>query len=152
MNKFTTLMLILMMSLGLLVPVAFAAEIDAQAMISCFMAPDFCGKTLSACEGGISENMRQEVAAMVDSGKTKDEIIQHYVGIYGMQILSAPPKEGFYLTAWFMPVIGLAAGVAIMFGYMQRTKIKGSKQSNANSQADNGAYDEEVEEELKKYI
>jgi len=134
--------------------VAWAGELTSQAGINLFMAPDFCGKTLAACEGGLSEQMRQEVAAMAESGKTKDEVINHYVGIYGQQILAAPPKEGFYLTAWLMPIIGLGAGLAAVVVYLQRTKGSGKARSNKQIAKDDesGLYDDEVDEEIKKYL
>jgi len=152
--KFLRLLVITLVLFSLLGPAAWAGELTPQAGINLFMAPDFCGKTLAACEGGLSEQMRQEVSAMVESGKTKEEVINHYVDIYGQQILAAPPKEGFYLTAWFMPIIGLGAGLAAVVVYLQRTKgngqVKGDKQVVKDD--DSGLYDDELDEEIKKYL
>ena len=33
---------------------------------------------------------------------------------YGLVILSAPPTEGFHLTAWFMPIVAFVFGALVI--------------------------------------
>jgi cytochrome c-type biogenesis protein CcmH len=67
---------------------------------------------LSTCECGTAEQMRTEIAGMIDKGQTKDDILNYYVGKYGEKVLAAPVAQGFNLSAYITPfaVILLGAG------------------------------------------
>lgn len=78
-----------------------------------------CGchpQSVEDCACGRAEQMRAEMAALVDGspGKpamTGDEIIASYIAEKGEQILIAPAAAGFNLFAWLGPVIGLVLGL-----------------------------------------
>ncbi len=44
---------------------------------------------------------------MMNKGWDKDKIRDYYVNIYGEEILTAPEKSGFSLTAWVLPFVAL---------------------------------------------
>lgn len=82
-------------------------EIQANLMCQCG-----CTMVLATCECGTAEQMRTEIAGMIDKGQTKDDILNYYVGKYGEKVLAAPVAQGFNLSAYITPfaVILLGAG------------------------------------------
>ncbi len=67
-----------------------------------------CGHTtIAECRKdpcATSHKMRGELAALIDQGKTHDEIIQAFVASYGSQeMLGAPIDKGFNRLAWLFP-------------------------------------------------
>jgi cytochrome c-type biogenesis protein CcmH/NrfF len=60
--------------------------------------------------------MRTELAGLVNSGKTHDEVIGYYIEKYGSQEpLAAPIDRGFNRLAWVLPYL-LGAGGAVAVG------------------------------------
>lgn len=113
---------ILVGTIALFATSALGGESDAayREIEALFMAPDFCGKTLAECPAMVSEDMRQEIRAMLQAGDSKEQIVNKFVARYGYQILAAPPKEGFFLTAWVLPVVALLIGIWVMYAFLQR--------------------------------
>lgn len=54
------------------------------------MAPCCYTQTINLHMSEIAQRMRQEVERMVNQGRTEIEIISHYKGLYGEQILAVP--------------------------------------------------------------
>jgi cytochrome c-type biogenesis protein CcmF len=64
-----------------------------------------------------SHQMRGELAALIDQGKTHDEIIQAFISKYGSEeMLGAPIDKGFNRLAWLLPYAVGATG-AVMIGF-----------------------------------
>ena len=54
--------------------------------------------------------MEIEIAGMVNTGKTKIEILVYYKEKYGERVLAVPVAEGFNYFAWIAPIfIGVLA-------------------------------------------
>ena len=66
---------------------------------------------------GVSHQMRGELAAFIDQGKSHDEIIQAFVTKYGSEeMLGAPLNKGFNRLAWLFPyLLGAAGAFAVAF-------------------------------------
>ena len=64
-----------------------------------------CGrKRVGECTCGLAAEMRAEIATLVETGRTRDEIIQHFVTKYGSQeVLASPIDRGFNRLAWLLP-------------------------------------------------
>ncbi len=54
--------------------------------------------------------MKAIVRARVASGATADEIKAELVDQFGPGVLAEPPKSGFDLIAWLLPLLGVAVG------------------------------------------
>ncbi len=55
-----------------------------------------------------NKEMEIEIAGMVNTGKTKTEILDYYKGKFGERVLAVPVAEGFNYFAWIAPIfIGL---------------------------------------------
>lgn len=79
------------------------------------MSPVCPGKLLTACPSAEGAQLREVVRRKVDAGETKEQIVQYFVEVYGPSVLPAPPPEGFFLTAWLLPFMGLVSGLGVFF-------------------------------------
>ncbi|MFQ6616763.1 MAG: cytochrome c-type biogenesis protein CcmH [Fidelibacterota bacterium] len=70
-----------------------------------------CNMTVDACQGAMdcqsAENLSAEASALIGLGMGKNDVLSRLVDRYGEQILSAPTKRGFNLTAWILPFVAL---------------------------------------------
>ncbi len=87
-----------------------------------------CNMLLSVCETQmtceVAKGMKAEVKSMVDEGLTEDEILELMKKRYGSTVLAVPPKEGFTLSLWTYPVIGIVAGLLIIYAISKRRGAK----------------------------
>jgi len=86
---------------------AVLADLENALMCKC---DDKCGKVLINCTCATSDKTRAEFTKLLESGLTKEQIIQMQVDKYGETVLSAPTKNGFNLTAWVAPFAALLVG------------------------------------------
>lgn len=108
-----------------------------------------CRTTDFAC--GNSPLVHRDVLALVAGGYSGDEIMKAMIGVYGNNILMAPPKEGVNLIAWFGPFVALAIG-AVGVNWLLRTWRRNAQTAAAHGQAvspmhahDIGATNEEMD-------
>ncbi|MBI5029252.1 MAG: cytochrome c-type biogenesis protein CcmH [Chloroflexi bacterium] len=73
-----------------------------------------CTMVLSTCDCGTAEQMRGEIRSMLGEGKTKDDILNFYVGKYGDKVLAAPKAEGFNISAYITPFIVILLGGGVL--------------------------------------
>jgi cytochrome c-type biogenesis protein CcmH len=105
------------------------ATIDVDMMAEKFFCTCGCNMLLSVCETQmtceVAKSMKKEIEVMIDKGLTEEEIVESMKKRYGDQILAIPPKEGFTLSLWVYPVLGVIAGSFII--YMVSRRRKGAK-------------------------
>jgi cytochrome c-type biogenesis protein CcmF len=110
-----------------------------------------CGHTtIAECRKDpcpVSHQMRGELAAMIDQGKTHDQIIQTFVERYGSEeMLGAPIDKGFNRLVWLLPW-SLAATGALVIGF---AAVKWSKPHDAPPpEPIDAAADERLDDELR---
>ena len=74
------------------------------------MAPCCWTQPISEHFSEITAIMREEVRAFVAEGKSRGEILDYYVGIYGERILAAPRARGINVLAYVAPFAALILG------------------------------------------
>ncbi len=57
---------------------------------------------------------------MVSRGDSEDKITQTFVQEFGTTVYAEPPKSGFSLVAWLMPVFYFLVGVAIVVFFIMK--------------------------------
>lgn len=62
----------------------------------------------------LAQQMKAVVRERLAAGQSEDEIIAYFVSKYGEWILLDPPKHGFNLVVWLMPVAALGGGVLLL--------------------------------------
>lgn len=78
------------------------------------MSPACPGRTLLNCTSGQAEQWRELIRQKLAQGESKPQILQHFVEIGGDAMLAAPPKKGFALTAWLLPVFVMLNGAGLI--------------------------------------
>jgi cytochrome c-type biogenesis protein CcmH len=135
-------------------------------------ANDVAGKLMCECgaavtvadcgENAVANGMRAIISQQVALGKTTDEILDHFVSLYGECILAEPRKSGIGLAAWLAPFVAIVAGGAVLGGSMWAWSRRGRQgravlggrppeQSPSNGGEQMDEYERRVEEELKKF-
>ena len=97
-------------------PVASASEArptlaDLEDEIMCPVCP---GETLEQSSSPAAQQVERFIAVRVRAGDSKQEIKDKLVAQYGPRILAAPPKEGFDLIAWVLPLAGALVGALVL--------------------------------------
>jgi cytochrome c-type biogenesis protein CcmH len=87
------------------------AELEGEVMCP------VCETTLDQSSSPAAQQIKRVFANRIAAGDTKTQIKDRLVAEYGDAILAAPPREGFGLVAWWLPVIGIVvAAVAVGIG------------------------------------
>ena len=73
-----------------------------------------CHTTLDQSDSPIARRMKTFILERIRAGDTKSEIKQKLVDQFGIAVLAEPPKKGFHLLAWLLPIVGLAGGAAVL--------------------------------------
>jgi cytochrome c-type biogenesis protein CcmH len=84
------------------------------------MSPYCPGRTLDACPSPQAAELRQWIGAQEDAGRSRDEVEEQLVRIYGETMLSAPRAQGWGLTAYVIPVGAFAFGGALLWIFLRR--------------------------------
>ena len=88
-----------------------------------FVCPT-CKTTLDQSDSPIARRMKQVIRNSLAEGKTESEIRDQLVAQFGPAVVAEPPKKGFDLLAWLVPLGILAAGAvgvgAIAWGWRRR--------------------------------
>ena len=85
-----------------------------------------CKTTLDQSDAPIARRMKQRIRAMLAQGATEKQIKDNLVAQFGPGVIAEPPKSGFDLLAWLVPLGVLAAGAlgvgAIAWGWSRRRR------------------------------
>ncbi|WP_241657789.1 cytochrome c-type biogenesis protein [Anaerobacillus alkaliphilus] len=120
-------------------------EVASQFMCMCGCGQDHFECNMQGC--GLNDSFKSEIKEMMDDGLTKDQIKDYYLSMYGEEILTAPEKKGFSLTAWVLPFVALGvAGIGIVF--IIRKWVAGYKEEETSFEA--RSEEEELEDEIVK--
>jgi len=136
-----------------------ALQTEIQNALACYCG---CGMTIQGCLGGMicseSKTISKEVAAHLQNGKGKPEVLQAMVAQYGERILAAPTKEGFNLTAWILPFVALVVGgfivAKVIAGWKKQTPVSmpGSPVVAAKKENEpSDPYQDRFERELREF-
>jgi cytochrome c-type biogenesis protein CcmH len=82
-----------------------------------------CGQVLTQCNHvgcTMSTSMLKELGTMVNRGDSEEKITQTFVQEFGTTVYAEPPKTGFSLVAWLMPVFYFVVGAAIVVFFINK--------------------------------
>ena len=68
----------------------------------------------------LAGEMRTEIETQLRAGRSPDQVRAFFVDRYGEWILLAPPRRGWNLLPWAVPVVGVLAGVALWVVFVRR--------------------------------
>src|SRR5262249_27204592 len=73
-----------------------------------------CGTTLAQSDSAAAKQIERDIQVKIREGWTKSQIEDFLVQQYGESILASPPKHGFNLLAWLLPIVGLLGAAAVL--------------------------------------
>jgi cytochrome c-type biogenesis protein CcmH len=78
------------------------------------MCPICEGETLAQSDSAAAQRIKVEIQHRIAAGETRSQIKRHLVSEWGERILAAPPRHGFDLLAWLLPIVGVLVGAAVL--------------------------------------
>jgi cytochrome c-type biogenesis protein CcmH len=104
--------LALLIALALLAPAAASAQQASLPDIEDEVMCPICGTTLELSDSPQAERQRELIRGWIDDGMSKEEIKDALVAEYGPDVLALPESDGFDLTAWVIPALGIGIAAA----------------------------------------
>ena len=116
-----------------------------------------CGLTVASCQESmtctVANGIVQQIQRQIDEGKSKQEIQEYFVSLYGEQILALPRKSGFSLTAWTTPFLAVALGAvvvsAVVWFWVKRRSVLAGAGAPSGPPSVTSAYEERVDQDLR---
>ncbi len=99
-------------------PLIVGVEEKIRCTCGCNLSVYTCRTTDFTCE--VSPAMHREVIALVEEGKTGEQILAAFVQRYGEAVLMAPPKRGFNWAGYLVPGVAILAGGILLAWYLKR--------------------------------
>jgi cytochrome c-type biogenesis protein CcmH len=116
-----------------------------------------CQTTLELSNAPVADRMRAFIRARIAAGDTKSEIKAALVDQFGESVLAAPPKEGFNLLAWVLPLAGAAVALGLLaFALVRWSRTRPEAAGPMPASANGGppldpALERRLDEELARY-
>ncbi len=90
-----------------------AASIDY--IIENLRCPCGCNMVLEDCSCTTAKDMMNQIRQKIIDGKSEEQIIAEFHGIYGDIVLATPPKSGLELILWMLPIITSVMGTIVIY-------------------------------------
>jgi cytochrome c-type biogenesis protein CcmH len=78
------------------------------------MCPICEGETLAQSDAPAAHRIKAYIQRRIEQGATRSQIKDELVDQWGKRILAAPPRHGFDLLAWALPLVGLLGGAGVL--------------------------------------
>ncbi|MGH2728403.1 MAG: cytochrome c-type biogenesis protein [Actinomycetota bacterium] len=120
-----------------------AADLEAE------LVCPVCETTLDQSTAPVAERMKTFIRLRIAAGDTEQEIKDALVAEFGPAVLATPPRGGFGLLAWLLPLAALIAGaiaVAVLLRAWSRRRAP-----RDDAQALDPELERLVDEELARF-
>ena len=84
------------------------------------------GRALSDCPTEKADRLRAEIRTSLESGRSKEEVVEEIISRYGEKYRAKPKTYGFGIFAWLMPLFFI---LTLGFIFFKRVKVKAQEQS-----------------------
>ena len=85
-----------------------------------------CHTTLDQSDAPAARRIESRIQVLIAQCKTEQQIKDDLVANFGAGILAAPPRKGFDLLAWWLPIGGILAGALLLaFGVWRWSRTRG---------------------------
>jgi cytochrome c-type biogenesis protein CcmH len=121
-----------------------AADLEAE------LVCPVCETTLDQSNAPVAERMKTFIRVRIAAGDSEQEIKDALVAEFGPEVLAEPPRGGFGLLAWLLP-LGALVGGAIAVGLLIRTWSRRAPPSEPADERLDPELDRLVDEELARF-
>jgi cytochrome c-type biogenesis protein CcmH len=122
------------------------AEMEGEVMCP------ICHTTLDQSNSAAAQRIKAFIVRRIRAGDSKSEIERRLVRDFGPAILAQPPKHGFDLLAWLLPIGGLVAGaLAVGFAAWRWTRSRDPEPALAAAGPLDPELERRLEDELRRF-
>lgn len=93
-------------------------ELTVERQLGC---PVCTNLPLNVCDNQICQGMKNVIHEQLAAGKSPDEVVAYFVSRYGEGVLLTPPRQGFNLAVWYLPIVAVLLGAAIVWSFLRRS-------------------------------
>ena len=130
---------------------AMAASPPRQADLEAEIVCPTCKTTLDQSSSPIATRMKAFIRARIAAGDSSEQIKASLVDQFGPAVLAEPPKRGFDLLAWLLPLSALGLGIVVV-GVLAWTWSRRREPPSASQGATlDPDLERRVDEELARY-
>lgn len=126
-------------------------DITSKLTCQCGTCPHL---VLYSCSCGTAERMRNEVDALITEGMDSDAIVLSFIETYGERVLAAPKAEGFYLSAWLVPIFAVLTFGILILVVLKRWKddtLTAELQKSRITEGESSKYSQQLDDELDSF-
>lgn len=127
---------------------AVAAGPPVQADLEAEIVCPTCKTTLDQSNAPIAVRMKGYIRERIAAGDSAAEIKAQLVDQFGPGVLAEPPKRGFDLLAWLLPLGAVAVGVVVVGALA----VTWSKRRSTDEEASDARLDPELERRLDEEL
>jgi cytochrome c-type biogenesis protein CcmH len=108
-----------------------------QNVASQLRCPVCQGESVADSQATIAQQMRQVIREQLQSGKSEQDVIQHFIRSYGDQIVWLPPWQGFSLLVWLVPLVFFLGGAVLVYIVLREWRSGGAVAEGSNRASGN---------------
>ena len=113
------------------------------------MAPCCYGGPVGDHDSQAAIQVKAQISQLLGEGKTREEILDMYVAIYGEQILAQPRARGFNLLAYVMPPTFLLVGGLLLVFFINQAKSPAVQTAPATRKSYGDEFFQRIEKEMQ---
>ena len=121
-----------------------AAELESE-----LICP-VCETTLDSSDAPVARLMKARIRERIAAGDTKSEIKAYFVDQFGNGVLAVPPRKGFDLLAWLLPLAGLGVGLVVV-GALAWRWSRGRDDDAGDAEPLDPALEQRLDDELERF-
>ena len=114
---------------------AAALEHEAREIETMLIAPCCWREQVSVHQSEAADQVKQEIRAMLAAGLTRQQVLDRFVGAYGVRILAEPPDAGvgrvLHHAPWLAGLVSLV-GLALVIRRVTRREARGAQEEEAS--------------------
>jgi cytochrome c-type biogenesis protein CcmH len=104
------------------VPTRVVTDDDVNKIARVVYCPVCESTPLDVCQTQACADWRQIIRDMLEEGKSEQEVFDYFSNLYGDRVLAEPPREGFSLLIWLVPLIMVPLGLIFFGSYMRNLR------------------------------
>ena len=111
--------------------------------------PTCAGRNLADCPTDTCTQWKNEIIDQLNQGKTAEEIVGYFEARFGATVLQEPPKQGFTLWMWLIPIVALI-GLGVTATMVIQRSSRGTIASAAPVSSTADPYVDEIEKQVRE--
>ena len=114
------------------------------------MAPCCYGAPVGDHDSDAAKQVKSQIAQLLTEGKTRDEVLDMYVAIYGERILAQPRAQGFNVLAYVMPILIMVIGGLLVIYVINQMTAPRPQAAQPSRQSYSDEFFQKIEREMEE--